>query len=317
MLSQSYITVLAILLSPLLTNASPQLTDATSPNPTVFYAWSDDPTCTSKACISDCKAAVTEICNTADFGTMQNATVGDCTAFYWYDIGNNVPTKDSCLSAYNYIINAAKPGPGACGGTIGGALGYDKLGNRTHDPLFAVYPRDGNANCFKAPGDTSPVKGKNELPNGGTLDLDSCPDATSRRRRSVVQSLEKRSLPPCLIENLEWQLGCNVVCLSWVGGSLWWSGPFIAAGALACLGGCDAVSWKLLRNCEHKAANPKLKERATAPVSKNPCENIMRFGFECPAWQHGLLSAYSCPGSSADEAGSNVGGGSGGVINAG
>ncbi|KAL8721248.1 MAG: hypothetical protein Q9225_002025 [Loekoesia sp. 1 TL-2023] len=206
MFKQILITVSAVLLSAPSTTAAPQLSDATSPNPTVFYRWSSDPTCVSKACIADCRAAANAVCSSPDLATTQNATVGDCTAFYWYDAGNTVATKESCISAYNYINDAAKPGSDGCGGTVGGALGYDKNGDRTIDPLFAVYPRDGNANCFKAPGDTSPVKARDELPNGKKISLDQCLAVTSRRRRSALQRLEKKGEveehDECIVETL-------------------------------------------------------------------------------------------------------------------
>lgn len=220
---RNIITVLTILFSIPFTIAVPQLSDATSKTPTVFYAWSDDPVCVSKACVADCQAAAEAVCSSSNLATTVNATVGDCTAFYWYDIGNTIATRESCLSAYNYINNAAKPDADGCGGTIGGALGYDKNGNRTIDPLFAVYPRDGNANCFKAPGDTSPVKARDELPNGQKLPMDSCPEATSRRRRRAAQRLEERyDISDCLIEDAAWQASCNAVCLSEVTLSTWW-----------------------------------------------------------------------------------------------
>ncbi|KAL8941411.1 MAG: hypothetical protein Q9216_002256 [Gyalolechia sp. 2 TL-2023] len=222
MLAQSSMTLFAVLVSVPIIAAAPQLTDATSKTPTVFYAWSSDPVCASKACVVDCQAAAEAVCSAPDLATTVNATVGDCTAFYWYDIGNTIATKESCLSAYSYINNAAKPGADGCGGTVGGALGYDADGNRTVDPLFAVYPRDGNGNCFKAPGDTTPVKARDELPNGEKLPMDSCPDATSRRRRSALQRLEKKQELKCFIQDAVWQVDCNAVCLSWVTTSTWW-----------------------------------------------------------------------------------------------
>ncbi|KAI4129205.1 MAG: hypothetical protein LQ338_002364 [Usnochroma carphineum] len=216
---------LAVLLSAHFIDALPQISDATSPNPTVFHKWSSDPACVSNACVADCRAAATTVCSSPSLSTTLNATVGDCTAFYWYDTGNTIPTKESCISAYNYINDAAKTAPNGCGGTIGGALGYDKNGNRTMDPLFAVYPRDGNANCFKAPDDNTPPKAMDELPNGDKLPLNSCPDATSRRRRSALQSLEKKgnaAPPPCFIEDLVWGFGCTAVCMTWVTALEWW-----------------------------------------------------------------------------------------------
>ncbi|KAL9016397.1 MAG: hypothetical protein Q9185_006268 [Variospora sp. 1 TL-2023] len=208
------VIALAVLLSTPCTTALPQISDATSANPTVFYRWSSDPACISNASTDDCRVAHTAICNAPSLSTSLNVTSGTCTAFYWYDIGNTIPSSDSCYSAYTYINDAGKPG------SVGGALGYNKDGKRTMDPLFALYPPDGNANCFKAPGDDSRPKAMNELPNGAKLPLDLCPVATSRRR-SNVPTLEKR-ISKCVIQDMVWQTGCNAVCLSWVTASSWW-----------------------------------------------------------------------------------------------
>lgn len=225
MISQPILTVLAILLSAVpFTTARPQLTDTTSTRPSAFWPWSNDPACASgpTACKTDCTAAVQTLCS-KDLGTENLIeTVGECTAWYLYQIGNTMPTKDTCFSAFVYINDAGKFGPDGCGGTFGGALGFHEDGNRTQDPAFAIYPKGGNGNCFKALGDNSPPLPQDMLPNGERLPIGSCPSATSRRRRDVLQELEGRQLPECLVEDLVWQAGCNAVCLASITASTWW-----------------------------------------------------------------------------------------------
>lgn len=224
MSSRSAVAALAVFLLPALITALPQITDATSPNPTVFHSWSGDPACNSKACVTDCASAAAAVCDSPLTSSL-NVTVNDCTAFYWYNIGNTVPTKESCYAAYTYINDAGAKGagPGGCGGTVGGALGYDASKKRTKDPLFALYPKDGNGNCFKAPGDTSPPTPKDEFTTGAKLSMDSCPDATARRRRSALQRLEGRETEgECIIEIAAWNAGCTAVCLEWVTATAWW-----------------------------------------------------------------------------------------------
>ena len=202
--------------------ATPLTTDvfstaSVSPYPdSVLYSWSTDPLCTSAVKKFDCQAASTALCARSNLAVSGNATVGDCTAFYLYDTGNSVPTTLECEAAYTWIL--AK--------SIGGALGYDTAHNRTHDPLYAVYPADGNANCFKAPGDTSPVLAPNQMPDGSTLPT--CPVGTSRRRRAL-EVLEGRDqaeteddgVVKCIIEDGIWGLSCNAVCLATVTASTW------------------------------------------------------------------------------------------------
>lgn len=150
-----------------------------------------------------------------------------------WEIGNTVPTKDSCYSAYSYINDAGAKGAGAdgCGGTVGGALGFDKNGNRTRDPLFALYPSDGNGNCFKAPDDDTPPKPMDELSNGQKLPMnaESCPVSASRkRRRDALEQLEGRRIGgnagplTCIIGAAGGLAGCSALCIEWVATMSWW-----------------------------------------------------------------------------------------------
>lgn len=225
--SQKLMAAVAAFLFPSFIAALPQLSDATSPNPSVFYHRSSDPACNSKACVADCRDAAAAVCNSPELelSPTLSVTVNDCTAYYMYEIGNTVPTKESCYAAYTRINDAGAKGagPDGCGGTVGGALGYDANGNRTNDPLFVLYPKDGNGNCFKAPGDDSPPKPREELSNGQKLPLDSCPNATSRRRRSALQRLESRTNPAeCIIGEAAYLAGCSAICIEWVTTAAWW-----------------------------------------------------------------------------------------------
>ncbi|KAL8733227.1 MAG: hypothetical protein Q9166_002244 [cf. Caloplaca sp. 2 TL-2023] len=161
------------------TLALPQISDATSVNPTVFTPWSSDPACAAPAtaCKADCTIAVDTLCRKDLTADNIIETVGECTAWYMYNIGNTIPTYDQCYSAFAYINDAGNPGADGCGGSFGGALGWDKNGNRTMDPAFAIYPKSGNGNCFKELGDTSPPLPQDTLPDGWLACLGGC-DAT-------------------------------------------------------------------------------------------------------------------------------------------
>ena len=189
---------------------------------TVLYTWSTDPQCSTTALKIDCASAYTSLCarGRAAFTMSANVTVGDCTAFYWYDANNTIPSTAQCNAAYERILIAS----------IGGALGYDANQKRTTDPLYAVYPSDGNANCFKAQGDSSPVLAPDALPGGGTLPT--CPVSSSRRRRrAVLDKLERRQevglvgesdgVVGCAIEDGAWAITCTAVCLATVTAASW------------------------------------------------------------------------------------------------
>ena len=216
MLSQSVIAVVSIICFTHLIKAIPTA-NLPSPYPeSILYSWSTESVCTTTARKSDCTTAFASLCAREDLGVSGNTTVGDCTALYWYDTANTKPTAAECTAAYTQILTAS----------IGGALGYNASQVRTNDPLYAIYPKDGNANCLKAAGDTSPVLAMNALPGGGTLPT--CPVSTSRRRRAL-ELLEGRGQTNgeddgvfgCAIEDGVWQLGCTAVCLATVTTASW------------------------------------------------------------------------------------------------
>lgn len=266
----------------------------------VLYSWSNQPICTTTVSKDDCTTAYAAICARGNLTTGHNATVGDCTAFYWYDAGNTIPTTAECTAAYTQILATS----------IGGALGFTAAQNRTNDPLYAVFPRDGNANCFKAAGDTSPVLAANELPNGQTLAT--CPASTSRRRRALAvlagrdeAGNEDVGALECVFEDGVWGLACTGVCFLAVAGTSWMLPPFAGYEWLACLGGCGFTGIKVFNNCQKAKGNTgphdlvplgPFGKREQATESSNPCVNIKQWSYECPAQETGLLSAHACQG---------------------
>ncbi|KAI4252802.1 MAG: hypothetical protein LQ352_004059, partial [Teloschistes flavicans] len=215
----SYTVIAAVLCAVPITLALPQVTDATSANPTVFTPWSSDPACAvgPDACKADCTKAVDTLCR-KDLSTDNIIeTVGECTAWYMYDIGNTLPTYDQCYSAFAYINDKGKFGANGCGGTFGGALGWDKNDTRTKDPAFAIYPKSGNGNCFKKAGDTTPPLAQDALPDGTKLPIHQCPSATSRRLRHRRDD----GTIECVVEDAVWQAGCNAVCIASITAATW------------------------------------------------------------------------------------------------
>ena len=191
-LPKTLITALVLTLT-LTTHAIPTLDTRAAPPTSAVWKWSNDPTqCKTTTCTSDCQSAAQKLCSIPNgLSTTQSVTVGTCTAFYWIDTGNTLPSVSDCNAAFTTITGpASTPGSsGDCPGYVGGVLGYDAGGKRTNDPLYMVSPNEGNGNCFKAPGDTSPVLGKDELPNGQTLGT--CPVSSSKRGLKDT-ALEKR-----------------------------------------------------------------------------------------------------------------------------
>ena len=217
MLFQHRLTaVAAIISSAHLIHAVPTASSLSLDSSPVLYSWSTEPICRSAARKSDCTTAYTALCAGENLGISNETTVGDCTAFYWYEAGNTIPTGAECTAAYRQILAAS----------TGGALGYNAAKNRTNDPLYAIYPKDGNANCFKAPGDTSPVLAPDAIPGGGTLPT--CPVSSSRRRRALA-TLEGRDqseddgdgVIKCGIEDGVWGVSCTFVCLATVTAASW------------------------------------------------------------------------------------------------
>lgn len=274
-----------------------------SPVDSVLYSWSTEPECTTTATQNDCTAAYAALCARTNLDVSDNTTVGDCTAFYWYDTRNTIPTAAECTAAYTQILAIS----------IGGALGYNSTKDRTNDPLYAIFPKDGNANCFKATGDTSPVLAVDALPNGGTLAT--CPVSTSRRRRAL-DVLEGRDRAEneddgaleCVFEDWAWGFTCTGVCLAVVATTSWITVPFVAAGWLACLGGCEATGAKVFNNCQKAMGNADLiplnpfGKRQEANESYKLCLNIKQWSYQCAAQETGLLSTYDCQGTVDTEA---------------
>ncbi|KAL9595401.1 MAG: hypothetical protein Q9219_006476 [cf. Caloplaca sp. 3 TL-2023] len=301
MTTSTIITCFGILLSTVnFAHGLPQVTDATSNNPTVFTPWSSHPDCAAPAtaCKADCTQAVNQLCNNHDLTTPNIIeTVGECTAWYLYEELNTVPTPEQCYSAFAYINDAGKPDPNGCGGTFGGALGWNKLGTRTKDPAFAIFPKSGNGNCFKKTGDNSPPLPQDTLPDGSKIPIDQCPVTTSRRRRQLGSSgdLSDRDLAGCVVENWAFQFGCNAVCLTWVSGLTFGIG--LGIGLLPCLGGCSGVAYKLSTNegCFEAEGHPGGKLKARADEQPKACTNLLKMTWECPIAQQTILDYYKCP----------------------
>ena len=82
------------------------------------------------------------------------------------------------------------------------------------------------------------------------------------------------------------------------------TGPFAAAGWIACLGGCSESGIKTYNNCQKAKGhtdglisyNPfsGLEGRDLAEESNNPCVNIRQWMFQCPAQETGLLNKFNC-----------------------
>lgn len=211
MLTPNCLTAVAVtIFSIRLINAIPTASSfPLSLSPPVLYSWSTDPICTTTAKQSDCETAYKALCARTDLTISDNTTVGDCTAFYQYDAGNLAPTAATCIAAYTKILATS----------IGGAWGYNANQTRTDFPLYAVYPKDGNGNCFKAAGDTSPVLAVDALPGGGTLPT--CPVSSSRRRRELESGDGDDGLVECIVEDGVWGIACTAVCLATVTTTTW------------------------------------------------------------------------------------------------
>lgn len=107
-------------------------------------------------------------------------------------------------------------------------MGYDRRERRTRDPLYVIYPENGNGNCFKAPWYTSPPLAIDEFANGKTLSTS--PTSSSRRRAEKIvegrqSSQENGSYEDgekaCKLEKTVWGYSCSAVCLATVASSSW------------------------------------------------------------------------------------------------
>lgn len=298
------------------TNAVPQPAPAIPYPDSVLYTWSGtDAQCANSASKADCTAAAVKVCTNRDLTQDYEATVGECTAIYMVDPNNSVPSLQTCTAAYDQILTAG----------IGGALGYNDAGTRTGDPLYVLYPEsDGTGNCFKKTGDTTPVLAANLMPNGQPLGT--CPPSSPKEKRAL-SLLKGRQTPDdnvddrngvgeCLVEDFLWGGSCSALCLI-EAASTSWAGPFAVAGGLACYAGCEAVAWKLYRNCmTNKGSNPDifgkrsndhLFDKRASTLAPNPnfvpggasgnvCIDIKdQLSFSCSAMQISLLSFHQCP----------------------
>ncbi len=301
MLTQHALRALAATVSLLhLTNALPGAAPAAvAPYPlSVLYTWSaTDATCKNTASKGDCTTAINQICSNKDLTQDYDVTVGECKAIFMVDPNNSIPSKDTCTAAYTQILTAG----------IGGSLGYNDAGNRTLDPLYVIYPTSGgNGNCFKKTGDTSPVLAANVMPNGQPLGKCS-PPKTSRAlspRETPVD--DREGAKECLIEDVTWGSVCTAACMVEVALTSW-AGPFAFAGGLACFGGCEALGWKLYRNCMvNKGQNPDIFDKRALAAKPNPnfmpggasgnvCLNLKnQWAFDCPAMEASVLGYHQC-----------------------
>ena len=186
---------------------------------TPAWSWAKDATdCNTDACLSDCQAATAKICAMSSLQTAHSQTVGDCTAYYWFDSGNTVPTTAQCNAAYGQITGPPSTAGSAqdCPGYVGGALGYDSSNKRTSDPVYMVYPKAGNGNCLKASGDTSAVLPLDAIPNSNGQTLPAiCPanTASSKRRRSSTAVQARDDSTQCSMKGLGTDVGCSAACI--------------------------------------------------------------------------------------------------------
>lgn len=174
-----------------------------SNSPPVLYRWSNDPNCDSATTKANCTAAYASICHSGQLTESMKHTVEGCTAWYWVDPGNQIPTAAQCSTSYLEIL-------GTDNGF--GSLGYNEEETRTDAPLYAVYPADGNGKCFKAPGDTSPVQAMNAQLNGkGSLY-----DCGAAKTPRDLHEFNPRGVFKCLFEDVGWQAFCDYACISTV-----------------------------------------------------------------------------------------------------
>ena len=160
---------------------------ASSASNAPVWTWAkDSANCTTDTCISDCQAATAETCFYSDLKQNNQQTVGDCTAYYWYDAGNTVPSAAQCKASFDHVTGQPSSSgvPDDCPGYVGGAIGYDASNKRTNDPL---YPGKGNGNCLKAQGDTSPVLALDALLNERTLSAQTYSASKNKSRRAIIK----------------------------------------------------------------------------------------------------------------------------------
>ena len=200
-------------------NAAVERRATSSSSPALSLIWSHDATqCKTNTCISDCQAATAKLCTSSNLTTFHVETVGDCTAYYWYDAGNNIPSAAQCNAAFGQITGPpSKAGSSNdCPGFVGGASGYGRSQRRTNDPVYIVTPAAANGNCLKSPGDNSSVLATNEVPNGQSLST--CPVSSSRRKRELAR---RHGSTKCNLESDFVAGGCSATCVVSVTASAW------------------------------------------------------------------------------------------------
>lgn len=80
------------------------------------------------------------------------------------------------------------------------------------------------------------------------------------------------------------------------------TGPFVAAGWLACLGTCSGTGAKVFNNCQKAKGNTGRfyyfgggndRKRDVTPAAET-CHQMKQWTFACPAQGTGLLDKYDC-----------------------
>jgi len=303
-----------------LTNALPQAATAAPYPNSDLYTWSaDDTSCKTAAPKSDCQSAFAQICSpNKDLSKHYQVTVGQCTAIFWVDPNNSVPSQTQCTAAFTQIFNAG----------IGGALGYNSAGARTTDPLYVLYPTNsGTGNCFKKAGDTSAVTPANILPNGNSIyQFGSCDrPSTQKRALDTRQSPNTNTGASCSVDASKWGQTCSSLCLAQVTAPSP-TNPFATTAGLTCFGGCEQIAYNMWNDCMNNQGTPDPSifgggksqqsspagsgvihtkaKRASSPVnsafvaglaSANVCMAIGdQLSFDCPAVKNALLAYHSC-----------------------
>jgi len=302
-----------------LTNALPQAAPVAPYPNSDLYTWSaTDASCKATAPPSDCQSAFSQICSpNKDLTKDYEVTVGQCTAVFWVDPNNSVPSQTQCTAAFTQILNAG----------IGGALGYNTAGVRTTDPLYVLYPKNsGTGNCFKKAGDTSPVVPATTLPNGNSIyQFGTCGTNTPKRSPSLSPRGTSNNGAACSVDASKWGQTCSSLCLAQVTAPSS-TNPFATTAGLTCFGGCEQIGYTMWNDCisNEGAADPSIfggqskqapassgtgdiyfkAKRASSPVNSDfvaglapvdPCGAIEdQLSFNCPAVKNALLALHSC-----------------------
>ncbi|KAL6717579.1 hypothetical protein ACLMJK_005494 [Lecanora helva] len=282
-------------------HASVQTRDTTPNSPA--WKWANDPTnCKTDTCLSDCQSATSQICSVPNLKTSNTVTVGDCTAYYYYANGNTVPTAAQCNTAFGQITGPpSKAGdPQDCPGYVGGALGFDSNNKRTNDPVYMVYPKAGNGNCMKAPGDTSPVLPLDEIPDSGGKKLPpTCPTSQSRRKRDELSTDLVSRDAKCTLEEFGTGFGCSATCVMTVTGTAIELGPLVAIGWLGCTGICFATALKIHDRCYEQQQGYAHPPPSLLKRGNNPCLNVPLWDWQCPALEQEVLRVLRCDNAGA------------------